>query len=58
MHLGKAPHWAWVVVAFGVVGRHIVLEVFLMLVSGVLRPEVTIVKMLDASVDLQCSPDA
>lgn len=32
------------------VGRHIVLEVFLMLVSGVLRPEVTIVKMLDASV--------
>jgi hypothetical protein len=36
MHLGKAPHWAWVVVA-GVVGRHIVLEVFLMLVSGVLR---------------------
>jgi hypothetical protein len=57
MHLGKAPHWAWVVVA-GVVGRHIVLEVFLMLVSGVLRPEVTIVKMLDASVDLQCSPDA
>lgn len=33
--------------------RHIILEVFLMLVSGVLKTEVTIVKVLDAWVELQ-----